>query len=429
MIFINYQSNGYYNEIREYLDEIPVLETHEHYTGIIEPVPDVLNFTVSNYYRSDFTASDPEAEKNTDLLNDKSIPFDRRYEVFKKFYDKSKHTAYARAVVKGLKECWDVDFPSKNSFFELEEKFKNRDQSFYNCVMKKHNIKGKICNVEIADFVLNKSDSYSELCKFALNLPKYHNLHSIADVKKPELSGQVIRSLDDYTDAFEKYLLKCLEFGIVCMKDQTAYRREISYENFTKADAEKVFNKIISSPREVFGTGEVRPLDDWLFRKFMSLAAKYKIPVQIHTGHMAGIRNEISKTNAVHLISLIEMYPDVVFDLFHGNWPYMGELLFLGKNYPNVILDLCWVQSIDPLYSIELMKRALVTVPSSKLLAFGGDTTQPEWTIGYLMMAKDNTARALADMCGCGWLNISDARQIASDWFFNNVSNVFNIKI
>lgn len=45
----------------------------------------------------------------------------------------------------------------------------------------------------------------------------------------------------------------------------------------------------------------------------------------------------------MHLLSVINDYKEVQFDLFHGNWPYMGEFLFLGKNYPNVHLDLCWL--------------------------------------------------------------------------------------
>jgi len=57
---------------------------------------------------------------------------------------------------------------------------------------------------------------------------------------------------------------------------------------------------------------------------------------------MAGIRNDIAKTNAVLMRPLLELYKDVKFDLFHGNWPYLGELLYLAKSYPNVAIDCCW---------------------------------------------------------------------------------------
>ena len=45
---------------------------------------------------------------------------------------------------------------------------------------------------------------------------------------------------------------------------------------------------------------------------------------------------------------MLELHSEVVFDLFHGGWPFMGEFLFLGKNYPNVNLDMCWANTIDP---------------------------------------------------------------------------------
>jgi len=49
---------------------------------------------------------------------------------------------------------------------------------------------------------------------------------------------------------------------------------------------------------------------------------------------MAGIRNDIAKTNAVHLTPVLELHRDVRFDLFHGNWPYMGEYLYLARTTP-----------------------------------------------------------------------------------------------
>ena len=59
-----------------------------------------------------------------------------------------------------------------------------------------------------------------------------------------------------------------------------------------------------------------RPLGDYLFHQFMRMARDLDLPVQIHTGHMAGIRNEITKTNAVHLTRLLELHRDTKFDLF-----------------------------------------------------------------------------------------------------------------
>lgn len=50
------RSNKSFSEIRQYLDTIPVIETHEHYLGIIEPVDNILQFLTENYFSSDFAA-------------------------------------------------------------------------------------------------------------------------------------------------------------------------------------------------------------------------------------------------------------------------------------------------------------------------------------------------------------------------------------
>jgi len=73
------------------------------------------------------------------------------------------------------------------------------------------------------------------------------------------------------------------------------------------------------------------------------------------------------------------------------------------------------------------MKRAVMTVPHSKVFAFGGDTGMMEWVAGYLALAKDNTACALSELTDSGWLNMDEAKRIGLDWFFNNPNEFFRL--
>ena len=91
------------------------------------------------------------------------------------------------------------------------------------------------------------------------------------------------------------------------------------------------------------------------------------------------------------------------------------------------MLDMCWVNAIDPLYSVEFFKRALVTLPHSKISGFGGDTLHPETQGGYLILARDNIAFALSEMINNGWINMDAVRQIAEDWLFNNPNRIFKL--
>lgn len=423
-----------YLELREYMDTVPVIETHEHYTGITGPLTNVFEIT-GYYYRSDLLAASFGEENGiTSALDDNLTDFDNRFDVFEKAFKKSDKTAYAAALKTGLKECWGIEALDRSSMRKLQEKFLNRSQEFYDALMKKYSIKAKIVDMssfELEKFVRlidGKDREYTGYCRFTFPLYDFHNINRLADIKRLEgCLGQSIYCLEDYENAFESFLKKAVEFGIVCIKDPSAYRRRINYPATGRAEAEQAFNKIMQNPRRVCSTDEIEGLDNWLFHRFMRAAARYGLPVQIHTGHLAGIRNDIRNANASEFIPVLEQHQDVRFDLFHGNWPYMGEYLFIGKNYPNAWLDLCWVQSVDPLYSIELMKRALVTVPHSKLMAFGGDTEAIELAVGYLVMARDNAAAALSEMTDKGWIGIQEAKQVAADWFFNNPNAFFKL--
>jgi len=421
-----YKSNNpYFGEIRQYLDNIPVIESHEHYTQY-EEAGDFLWFILNNYYWADYASAGGEGFPN-------ELSGKERYELFLKYYNKSKHTSYARGMIEGLRICWGVDnIDSYEQFQALEEKLKTRNASIYDETMEKLNIKAKVVDIyDVPRFmsVINgENKGYSKYCRFAFPLPEFHKIHSKQDLLKYNgYLNRAITCLDDYLESFDNFLQKCVDFGIVCFKDQTAYRRSIAYGNPTRDEAEKAFNAMMLNPREIIGDDRGRALDDWLFHYAMRKAANYGLPVQIHTGHMASIRNDIVKTNASHLIPSIEMHEKVRFDLFHGNWPYMDEYLYMGKNYPNVYLNLCWAQSIDPIYCVELMKRAVMTVPHSKIFAFGGDTSMIEWVAGYLSQAKDNVAIALSELTDSGWLNIDEAKQIALDWFFNNPNDFYKL--
>ena len=422
-----YQSNtASFRELRQYLDQIPVIETHEHYTNYSE-AGDTLDFLLGSYYGSDYISSGGEE----DALKGSSSK--EQYEQFIQYYSRSNKTAYARGMQEGLRQCWGINsINSYEEFQALEGKLKNRSVKIYEDTMEKIKIKAKVVDIYDLDtfmaFVDGRKKDQSKYCRFAFPLPAFHNVHTKADLFRfQKYLDRKITCLDDYLESFDSFFEKCVDFGIVCLKDQSAYRRSIAYGNPARAEAEKAFNSVIFNPRDVFGDDQVRPLDDWLFQYAMRKAAKFKLPVQIHTGHMAGIQNEIAKTNAAHLIPTIELNQDVQFDLFHGNWPYMDEYLFMGKNYPNVYLNLCWVQCIDPVYCVELMKRSVMTVPHSKVFAFGGDTGQIDWVAGYLSLAKDNTAMALSELADSSWLNMDEAKKIALDWFFNNPNDFYRL--
>ena len=111
---------------------------------------------------------------------------------------------------------------------------------------------------------------------------------------------------------------------------------------------------------------------------------------------------------------MLELHRDVRFDLFHANWPYSGELLYLGKNYPNVAIDFCWANIIDPVYCQNMFKQALSCVPHGKIHGYGSDFGgTPDRAWAHASIARDNIAIALSDMVEIDYLGLDDAKEVA----------------
>ncbi|MBR6525607.1 MAG: amidohydrolase family protein [Clostridia bacterium] len=429
-----YQLNSVnFRTIREYLENIPVIDTHDHFATFM-PANDPLDFIMDTFYLGDFyTAGGEKVTGKGDFDFFRPIPHDlplqKRYDIFQKYWHDSCHTAYARAVQEGIRLCYGVkDIGTWDGFSQFADAFSQRNAAIYDKVMKDCHIKAQIADRGDLDNYMNASIPHSSLSRFTFHMSQWRNIHTKEHLMNAQsILGRTITCLDDYLKAFDRYFDICRAYGVVCLKDLNAYRRTLDFTHPTKAEADKAFNELVFHQRTVYSDADVRPFEDYLFHHALRKAAEYDLPIQLHTGHMASTRNDVRKANAINLVPTLEMHTDVRFSLLHANWPYMDEYLFLGKNFPNVYLDLCWAQVIDPIYTIELMKRCVMTVPHSKIMAFGADTSHPEWLAGYLSLTKDNVAYALAQLCDTGWLTLSQAKAIALDWFYNNPNQFFSL--
>jgi len=458
-----------YEALRSAIDGMRIIETHEHHVALaFDPPDDIMEFLANfPYYMSDMISAtglmrdivnlpvSAESKSSNQSLSDymrrgdfpltllnphdvcldeflvcRDIPQEIRYAAWDIAIQRCKHTSYTQqAVFQALKLCWNHDDYSFEGLKALESRMQaERTQDFVDKLHEMFKIETLIVNDTVGtERIIRGIEPYNaKLCKLVFSLPIFHDLNSLDDILF--LTGDKgMRSLDDYLEAVEARLQEAVNFGIVALKDQTAYRREIFYTNPPKAHAEEIFNKMVSNPRSIFGSQEVRCLDDYLFHRFMRMAAKYELPVQIHTGHLATARNEITKTNPALFTSVLELHRDVKFDLFHGGWPYMGEFLFLGKNYPNVYLDLCWVHCIDPQYSIDLIRRAVMTVPHKKLMGGGGDSIGIESAMAFSVQSRENIAIALSSLVDDRYLTMEDAVAIAEDMLYNNPKELFKL--
>jgi Tat protein secretion system quality control protein TatD with DNase activity len=366
---------------------------------------------------------------------DPEVPTDEKWPTFQKLWPAIEYTAYARVTKLVLKNVYGESELTRAALDRVAEKMASNDEASYIQTIDEAGIQAMIVDVigwlpQGLESFLDGRKTFPDQWKLMISLPGFHptgvNRQALQWVGG--LINRQITSLKEYLEAVYIVFQRLIEKGVVGMKDQSAYERVLSYDLVPTSEAEKQFNHLMSDPRYSLGWPESKPLNDFLFHEFMRFARELNLPVQLHTGHMAGIYNRVDKTNAAYLASVFELHREVRFDLFHGNWPYMGDLLFLGKNYPNVALDLCWLHIIDPAYAIELLERAVATLPHTKIHGFGGDYgDEPEFSVAHLHIARQNIAAALTHLVEGRWLEEEQAVDIAKGWLFNNPNRFFRL--
>ena len=229
--------------------------------------------------------------------------------------------------------------------------------------------------------------------------------------------------------ALEKAFQAGLEYEMVGVKSGLAYKRIIQYDNVSKEKAEDVFKKIFKRDRSLakLSFESVKPLQDYMMHRVLELADKHDLPVQIHTGLQAGNGNLITNSKPTHLNNLFHQYPDVKFCIFHGSYPYGGELSVLAKNFPNVFIDMTWAQIISPYYSERYLHEWLETVPANKLMAFGGDYGTVEGVYAHSVMARRVVAKVLIEKVANGYITETEAINIANMILRENAMEIFKL--
>ena len=124
----------------------------------------------------------------------------------------------------------------------------------------------------------------------------------------------------------------------------------------------------------------------WAWAQAADLAGQHNLPFKIHTGYYAGNNSMyVNRIPSGHLCKLVMAYPETRFVLMHIAYPYSDELVAMTKHFSNVYADLCWAWSINPLHSVDFVRRFIHAAPINKLFAFGGDCFRPTSSVGYAL--------------------------------------------
>ena len=357
-------------------------------------------------------------------------------EAFFDLWRKSRNTGYCRATERACRDLLGVEFREENAEAVNEAlaayMADDPDEVYRVTIHDRANvargIKDNICRPEDAadglypDFIRVNYRDDALLC-----------IRSRTDVREREARwGRSVHGLDDLVDGLMQSISDCLATGkVTSFKIGVAYQRGLDFQNPTKHEAEAAFNRLMSFEQDTtidaggnvqmrLSSPELRPLQDYITHRYIRRATDEGLPIQVHTGYLAGNWRVLSNINPMQLAPVLLQYPRTRFDLFHAGWPYHDELGTIGKHFPNAWINLCWAWTMNPATMEYVLDAWLDGVPHNKIFAFGSDIGNPLLVYGYAVQAREGIARVLQRKIDRGDMDLALAQGVARAIMLDN---------
>ncbi len=403
-------STDTYRRLKARIDEIRIIDTHEHLTredAYLQRRADFLA-DMTHYVEADLRSAgyphDPARDKGPQVQNT-ALPFAERWALFEKYWPEMSLTGYGRALFLLVRDLYGMNLDRLTPGFgeELNRRIAaTRRPGLYRRMLRE---KARI-DLSIVD--VNSTDVDRELFAPVLKFDEFVQIRSRRQLEKiAESSGSGIRSLTDLENALQARFEKAVSQKIVGIKSALAYSRKISYPLPPWSAAQEAFSAILNR-------GEVTeeaalPLQNHMMHQVARRAERYQLPFQIHTGLQTGNGNRITNARPTELVELIMAYPKLKFVLLHAGYPYGSELATMAKCFANVYIDLCWMHIISPQVTRRYLSEYLETVPANKISGFGGDYHFVEGAWIHAELARQNLAWVLAEKVMDGYLEEDQA--------------------
>jgi hypothetical protein len=418
---------GFEKRIHKAVYDIRLIDTHEHLISEKQALAGAPDFRClfENYQNSDMISSGLYPNNGSDQIWGRMEPA----------WEAMKSTGYGRAVLLSAKGLYDIDDLNSNTHAELSKRIEASHQpGFYQYVLK-DKAKIDLCIIMGSESeVIGEDERYFRSLKYVNGFSYFSdafNVYTFSFDRARSFHSRyndAVKTLEDYEQMMDKAFREGIAEGILGVKNSWAYSRTLQCEEVSRETANEIFLKMVADPQKEFSLQEVKPLQDYLFFKVLSLCEKYNLPIQIHTGLQTYNGNYITNSNPTLLTNAFFKFPKVKFILLHSAYPYGGELAVLAKNFPNVYIDMAWTPIISPSYSIRYLQEFLETVPANKIMAFGGDCACVEGTYGASVMAREVAEKTLISMVKSGYFSEEEAIIIAGKLLRNNAIEIYDLK-
>jgi hypothetical protein len=232
-----------------------------------------------------------------------------------------------------------------------------------------------------------------------------------------------VKTLKDYLAVCERCFRMNVEQHAVAIKIGPPYSRSFDIDEVPLGEAEDLYSK----PADSMTLEQRKRLQDFMFHWVVKTAAKNDLPVQVHTGYLAGNYRSEDNANPMKLSQFILAHPEARFMLFHGGFPWYGTIAALAKNIPNVYVDMVWLPQISRETAVIALQQWLDCIPYNKMFC-GWDGHHIEEAVGGMTVTESVVAEVLADRVDKGRLTMEVAQEIAKAIFRENAIREFKLE-
>ncbi|OUL34015.1 amidohydrolase [Nostoc sp. T09] len=263
-----------------------------------------------------------------------------------------------------------------------------------------------------------------------LPLSWHEKLISVQRILRLEVvAEQLIPQIED----FETFLARFTSEidppppGVIGFKSIVCYRTGLDVQPVTVEVAASRFyaikQQLTNQPLRLVD----KPLIDFLLQQALLIAAKYQLPVQLHTG-FGDPDLDLRLANPLHLRSLLELPQNrhAPLVLLHAAYPYMREAGYLASVYPQVYLDFgLAVPSLSVSGMREAIRQLLELAPTSKLMYSSDAHSIPELYYLGAKWGRQLLAEVLDQAIQDSDLTVNEAEAIATAILRENALSLY----
>lgn len=401
-----------FTDIRKALDEIPIIDTHEHYSAEWNAPETTLYQVCEGSYVGGWLAHDNQLEANPSSLA--------------AWLSSARYNSYTVSLLRGLSELYGVDVRGRESaaLERLAEKVREayRDPGWALAALRRGGIQHTI-----VDPIPFPGYTHAEPT-FHLSLRSHMLVHGYDRGARDHNEnspweyaaklGRGLSSFDDYLDFVDFWVSEHKRKGAVAIKSALAYERDLEIGPVSHREAARIFGS------ETSDAAERKSFGDFILNLLAQKAAEYDLVYQIHTGMALQ-----SGSHPRRLTWLLDSNPDTVFDLFHAGYPWLDDVLAMASERPNLIVDTCWLPLISPSAAVRFYHEYAEVAFGADTLLWGGDNYHAEETYGAALTFKDCLAKAIADKVEGGYWTRREGLRYAEGVMWRAASHWFRMAL